>query len=75
MNVSIGVMAYNEERNIDNLLNTLLNQRTNKINIKEIIVISSGSTDKTNEIVQRFSKKNKKIKLIVEKKEKARVMQ
>ncbi|NQU98789.1 glycosyltransferase [Candidatus Woesearchaeota archaeon] len=66
MNVSIGVMAYNEERNISKLLDSLLKQKTNTANIKEIIVVSSGSTDKTNEIVNNFSKKNKKIKLIVE---------
>ncbi|MBC8501299.1 MAG: glycosyltransferase [DPANN group archaeon] len=72
MNISVGVMAYNEESNIGNLLNAILNQKTKKANIKEIIVVSSGSTDKTNEIVNNFSKKNKKIKLIVEKERKGK---
>ncbi len=67
MDVSIGVMAYNEERNISYLLDALLNQKTKKINIEEIIIISSGSIDKTNNLVKNVSKKNKKIKLIIEK--------
>jgi len=67
MDVSIGIMAYNEEQNIDYLLEALLKQKTKKVNIREIIVVSSGSTDKTNDIVRNFSKKNKKIKLITEK--------
>ena len=66
IDVSIGIFVYNEERNIANLLNSLLNQFLEEVRIKEIIVVSSGSTDKTNDIVKHFSKKNKKIKLITE---------
>ncbi len=62
--ISIGVFVYNEEKNIPLLLKSLLNQDLEKIKIKEIIVVSSGSTDKTDKIVKNFSKKNKKVKLI-----------
>lgn len=65
MDVSIGVMAYNEEQNIDYLIKALLKQKTKKINIKEIIIVSSGSTDNTNKIVKKNS--NKKVKLVIEK--------
>ena len=65
--VSIGVIAYNEEKNIARLLNSLLNQKTDKIIIDEIIVVSSGSTDKTNKIIQEYSKKNDKIRIIIKK--------
>jgi len=65
MDVSIGVMAFNEEKNISNLLNNLLKQKTKEINIKEIIVVNDGSTDKTNELVSNF--KNKKIILLKQK--------
>jgi len=66
-NVSIGIFVYNEEKNISNILNALLNQKLRNINILEIIIVSSGSTDKTDSIVKDFSKKNKKIKLLTQK--------
>lgn len=61
MDASIGIMAYNEEKNIGNLLKTLLNQKLSFV--KGIIVVDDGSIDKTTGIVQKFLK-NKKIKLI-----------
>jgi cellulose synthase/poly-beta-1,6-N-acetylglucosamine synthase-like glycosyltransferase len=66
ISVSIGICAYNEEKNIGRLLEALLNQRTEKIKIKEIIVVSSGSTDRTDEIVREFSDKDKRIRLITQ---------
>ena len=66
--VSIGIFVYNEEKNIRNILNALLNQNLMRISISEIVVVSSGSTDQTDEIVKDLSKRNKKIKLIVQKK-------
>jgi len=68
MDVDIGICVYNEEKNIGKLLTALLKQKTKKVNIKEIYVASSGSTDSTNSIVKKFSKKYKKIKLLVQKK-------
>lgn len=70
MKASIGIMAYNEEANIGNLLKTLLNQKLDFV--KEIIVVNDGSTDKTAGIVQKFLK-NKKIKLINLKKRSGKV--
>lgn len=49
--ISIGVCVYNEEKNIRSLLNSLLNQKTSK-HIKEIIVVSSACSDKTDEIIE-----------------------
>jgi len=65
MNVSVGVCAYNEEKNIGNLLEKLLNIKSKNFNIYEIIVVSDGSTDKTNEIIKEYQKKSKKIKAII----------
>jgi biofilm PGA synthesis N-glycosyltransferase PgaC len=62
--VSVGIPAYNEEKNIANLLNALLKQKTNRIAISEIIVISSGSTDRTDAIVEKLSWKDRRIILI-----------
>jgi len=64
--IAIGIMCYNKEGNITHLLESIHNQ-TNWRFIKEIIIISSGSTDKTNKLVLQTAKKNKKIKLYIEK--------
>lgn len=61
--VSVGICAYNEENNIKHLLNSFLKQKTQKVSIDEIIIISDGSTDKTCEIIESF-RGNNKIKLI-----------
>jgi len=65
--VSIGIMAYNEEKNIGNLLDALIKQKLEIVNIEEIIVVSSGSTDRTNEIVKKYQYKYSHIDLIVQK--------
>ncbi len=68
LSVSVGICAYNEEKNIGNLLQSLLNQKTKDIYIKDIIVVSSACTDRTNEIVNNFMKNNKIIKLLIQEK-------
>ena len=59
--VSICVPAYNEEKNIEKILLGLLAQKTLKIHINKIIVVSSASTDKTDELVSKYSRKHKKV--------------
>ncbi|MDF2954892.1 MAG: Glycosyltransferase [Candidatus Alkanophagales archaeon MCA70_species_2] len=61
MNVAVGVAAYNEEANIGRLLGRLLDE-----GVDEIIVVTSGCTDRTDEIVAEFCKKSRKIKHIRE---------
>jgi cellulose synthase/poly-beta-1,6-N-acetylglucosamine synthase-like glycosyltransferase len=68
LKVSIGICAYNEEDNVGNLLNNLCKQYfPPAFRLEEIIVVSSGSTDGTNDIVGKLSEKDKRIKLILEK--------
>ena len=64
MDVSIGVMAYNEERNMARLLRSLTEQRLSEASIIEVFVVSSGSTDRTDEIVREWEKKDGRIVLI-----------
>ena len=64
--ISIGVMAYNEEKLIGKCLSALQKQELKSGSIEEIIVISSGSTDRTNQIVEEFAKKDSRIRLIVQ---------
>ena len=45
--VSVGVTAYNEQKNIRRLLESLKNQEQTGFRLGEIIVISDGSTDST----------------------------
>ena len=65
--VSVGIPAYNEEANIEQLLSCLLNQTQSHVIIKKIIVSSDGSTDNTVAIVKRMAKMNKKIRYIANK--------
>lgn len=68
MSISIGVCVYNEEENITDLLNSLLSQKTTEP-IKEIIIISSACSDKTDEIIERdFLKSNPRVFLIKQEK-------
>ena len=49
--LSIVIAAHNEERNIENILNKLLFQSSSQ-RVNEIIVVSSGCTDRTNQIIE-----------------------
>ncbi|MFH0859826.1 MAG: glycosyltransferase [Candidatus Altiarchaeota archaeon] len=68
MDVSVGVCAYNEERNIARLLDAVLKQKVGRDRISEILVISSGSTDRTESIVGEYAKKDGRIRLLIQKK-------
>jgi len=64
--LSLGIMAYNEEANIGRLLQSVLNQRFTGCFLKEIYVVVSGCTDRTEDIVGEFIKQDKRIKLLVQ---------
>ena len=67
MRVSVAVPAYNEERNIGELLDSLRTQRTKRARIVEIVVIASGCTDRTAEIVRaRAARPGVPVRLIEE---------
>lgn len=65
--VSIGICTVNEGKNITGLLNNLLNEQKLAQN-SEIVVVCSGSTDNTAEIVKDFCRRDKRVKLIIEEK-------
>ncbi len=64
LKVSIGIFAHNEESNISSVIDSLLKQKTDIANIAEILIVSSGSNDKTNKIIRQAEKKDKRIKLL-----------
>ncbi len=63
---SIGIMAYNEEANIGQLLNSILGQRTRICSISEVFVVASGCTDNTEAVVRDYICKDRRVKLIVQ---------
>jgi cellulose synthase/poly-beta-1,6-N-acetylglucosamine synthase-like glycosyltransferase len=67
LKISIGIFAHNEEKNIARILEALSSQVLDTVVITEIIVVSSGSTDSTNAVVNQFSNINKKVNLIEQK--------
>jgi cellulose synthase/poly-beta-1,6-N-acetylglucosamine synthase-like glycosyltransferase len=62
--VSIGVCAYNEEKNILHTLRAISSQHLEGNEIIEVIVVSSGSTDRTDALVQEYEAIDKKVRLI-----------
>ncbi len=64
---SIGVIAYNEANNIVKLLQALCDQKLDKVEIAEIIVVSSACKDGTDDLVCEFALTHPKVSLICEK--------
>ncbi len=61
--VGVVVCAYNEEHNIGPLLTDLIKER-----VDEIVVVASGCTDTTVEIVREYEAKHRNVTLVVEEK-------
>jgi biofilm PGA synthesis N-glycosyltransferase PgaC len=64
LHVDVGIMTCNEERNIEILLESLLSQKMKDVVIDKIIVVSSGSTDRTNKLVLDYQEKDNRVSLI-----------
>jgi len=64
MKVSVCITVYNEEKSIGDLIKSLLKQ-SKKPN--EIVIVDSESEDKTVQVIRHYQKKDKRIKLLVQK--------
>lgn len=62
MKVSICITVFNEENNISKLIESLLNQEKRP---DEIVIVDGGSTDKTVNVIRHYQKKDRRIKLLV----------
>lgn len=62
MEISVIVPTYNRYKILLEVLESLKNQSLDKKKY-EVIVVSDGSTDKTSEVVKKFIRKNKDIKI------------
>ncbi len=63
---SVGIIVYNEAQNIGNLLERVTSEVYTDVLIDEIIVVSSGSTDGTDELVDYYVKHDSRVKLFTE---------
>ena len=63
---SVGVTAHNEEANIGKLLEAVRNQLLHEVEITEIIVVASGCTDRTEDIVRQHMERDDRIQLLVQ---------
>jgi poly-beta-1,6-N-acetyl-D-glucosamine synthase len=63
---SAGIMAYNEDANIAAAMNAILVQRVASCDIPELIVVASGCTDRTVEIVETAARRDSRVRLIVQ---------
>jgi len=64
----MGIMAYNEEANIGRLLEVVVSQRLKNVELTEIVVVASGCTDNTESIVQEWTKRDARIRLLSQEK-------
>jgi len=62
--VSVGVCAYNEERNILRSLTSISTAGSGPFPLVDIIVVSSGSTDRTDAIVEDVAKGDRRVRLL-----------
>jgi biofilm PGA synthesis N-glycosyltransferase PgaC len=67
MRLSIVVCAYNEERSIERLLKDIARQKVPpEITDREILVVASGCTDRTVDVVRHHMARDDRVKLIEE---------
>ncbi len=63
---SVGITAHNEEANIGKLLAAMRAQKLETVAISEIIVVASGCTDRTIEIIREHAAQDARIQLIAQ---------
>jgi len=64
--VTIGICVYNEEKNIGKILDYLKGSKFG-LGLEKIIIVCSGCTDRSIQIVKERMRNNKKIELFIEK--------
>jgi len=62
--LSVFLPAYNEEANIEKTVNNVVDNLKKNVSEWELIIVNDGSKDKTGEIADRLSNRNKNISVI-----------
>jgi len=65
---SLGITAHNDEANIGQLLDAIHRQRLHQVVITEIIVVASGCTDRTEDIVRQYAATDPRVQLLIQEK-------
>jgi len=65
---SVGITAHNEEANISKIIEAMLNQRLHQVEIVEIIIVASGCTDRTVDIIETYLPHEPRLKLFIQEK-------
>lgn len=66
MRVSAVVPVYNEERNLECMLKSLLGQRGRRVDLREVVVVASGCTDRTVEIAESVAAADARVRVLVQ---------
>lgn len=61
--ITVGICAYNEAQIIGRAIRSIFSQKLSGITVKEVLVVSSGSTDGTDGIVTELSKEYPRLRL------------
>jgi len=62
----VGVLVHNEEPTIEACLRAILAERNGRSRVRSVLVIASGCTDKTEEIVRCVANEDRRLRLVVE---------
>ncbi len=68
LDITVGICAYNEEQIIEKSIRSVYSQKLTDVNVKEVIVVSSASTDRTDEIVKGLMDEYPTLRLIQQEK-------
>ena len=68
MKILVIIPVYNEEKNLNNTLNSFLNQT---YPIEQITIVNDGSSDNSSHIIKKYTKKYKSINYILKKNSKS----
>lgn len=64
LEIAIGICAYNEGQTVERSIRSIYSQKTPGIEVREVVVVSSGSTDDTDDIVRGLAEEYDNLKFI-----------